>query len=70
MEIRGLCPPPLYDMTASLRFDRDVPGCAIVSTSPMLGEDRYHWVWLRLGGAKLMLNTAYEFGDQDIQPVR
>src|SRR5581483_11831999 len=65
MEIRGLCPLlQVYDMPQSLRFYRDVLGFAIVSTSPMLGEDRCHWAWLRLGSAELMLNTAYEFDEE------
>lgn len=65
VEIRGLCPLlQVYDMAVSLRFYRDVLGFEVVSTSPMLGEDRCHWVWLRLGGAELMLNTAYEFDEE------
>jgi len=51
----------VYDMPASVRFYRDVLGFEVVSTSQVLGEDRFHWAMLRLGGAELMLNTAYEF---------
>jgi glyoxylase I family protein len=54
----------VYDMPTSIRFYRDLLGFQIVSTSPALGEDRFHWVWLRLGGADLMLNTAYESDDE------
>jgi glyoxylase I family protein len=65
LDLRGLTPLiQVYDMPASLRFYRDVLGFEVLSTSPKLGEDRYHWVWLRLGDAELMLNTAYEFDDQ------
>jgi hypothetical protein len=34
-----------------------------------LGEDKYHWVMLRLGGAELMLNTAYEFDEERPVPA-
>lgn len=54
----------VYDMPRVVRFYRDVLGFEIVSTSPVLGPDRFHWVWLRLGGAELMLNTAYEFDEE------
>jgi glyoxylase I family protein len=54
----------VYDMPTSVRFYRDVLGFEIVSHSPVLGEDRFHWCWLRLGGAEVMLNTAYEFDEE------
>ncbi len=54
----------VYDMPKSIRFYRDVLGFEVVSTSPVLGEDRFHWALLRLGNAELMLNTAYEFDDE------
>jgi catechol 2,3-dioxygenase-like lactoylglutathione lyase family enzyme len=38
-------------------------GFEVVTTSPVLGIDRFHWALLRLGNAELMLNTAYEFDD-------
>ena len=47
-------------MPRSIRFYRDVLGFEVVANSPQLGEDFFHWVWLRLGQAELMLNTAYE----------
>jgi catechol 2,3-dioxygenase-like lactoylglutathione lyase family enzyme len=50
----------VYDMPTSVRFYRDQLGFEIVSHSPVLCEDYFHWVLLRLGGAELMLNTAYE----------
>jgi len=66
LDLRGLMPLiQVYDMPASLRFYRDVLGFEVVSTSPNLGgEDRYHWVWLRVGDVDLMLNTAYEFDEE------
>ncbi len=66
LQITGLTPLlQVYDMPASVRFYRDVLGFEIVSTSPKLGgEDRFHWALLRLDGAELMLNTAYEFDSE------
>ncbi len=62
IDIQGLTPLlQVYDMPQSIRFYRDLLGFQIVETSPSLGAvDQFHWVWLRLGGADLMLNTAYE----------
>jgi len=62
LDARGLTPLlQVYDMPASVRFYRDALGFQVVTTSPPLGEDRFHWAMLRLGDAELMLNTAYEF---------
>ena len=70
LNVRGLAPLlQVYDMPTSVRFYRDVLGFEIVSTSPLLGEDRFHWAWLRLGDVELMLNTAYEFdNDRPVEP--
>ncbi len=70
LNVRGLAPLlQVYDMPTSVRFYRDVLGFEIVSTSPVLGDDRFHWAWLRLGDAELMLNTAYEFdNDRPVEP--
>ncbi len=56
----------VYDMPTSVRFYRDLLGFDIVSHSPHLGgdPDRFHWCWLRLDGAEVMLNTAYEFDEE------
>jgi glyoxylase I family protein len=72
LDLRGLTPlVQVYDMPTSIRFYRDVLGFELVTTSPRLGEDRYHWVWLRLGDAELMLNTAYEFdSERPVPPDR
>ena len=50
----------VYDMPTSVRFYRDMLGCEIVTTSPAMGEDYFHWALLRLGAAEFMLNTAFE----------
>ena len=77
LDLRGLTPLlQVYDMPSSLRFYRDLLGFEVVATSPNLGakssamssDDRFHWVWLRLGSAELMLNTAYEFDHE--RPAR
>ena len=56
----------VYDMPASVRFYRDLLGFEVVSHSPHLGgdADRFHWCWLRLGSADMMLNTNYEFDEE------
>ncbi len=66
LDVRGLAPLlQVYDMPTSIRFYRDALGFEVVGTSPALGGiDRFHWVWLRLGEAELMLNTAYEFDEE------
>ena len=62
IDVRGLAPLlQVYDMPTSVRFYRDMLGFELVTTSPVLGPDRFHWALLRLGGAELMLNTAFEF---------
>ena len=70
IDVRGVCPLlQVYDMPTALRFYRDVLGFDVLGTSPELGPDKYHWVWLRLGGAEVMLNTAYEFDDERPVPA-
>ena len=67
IDVSSACPYfEVYDMPTSVRFYRDQLGFEIVNTSPHLGgdKDRFHWCWLRLGAADLMLNTVYEFEDQ------
>jgi glyoxylase I family protein len=65
LDVRGLTPLlQVYDMRDSIRFYRDLLGFEVVSTSPVLGKDRFHWALLRLGRAELMLNTAYEFDNE------
>ncbi len=65
LDLHGLTPLiQVYDMPTSIRFYRDTLGFEVVSTSPLLGPDKFHWALLRLGGAQLMLNTTYESDDQ------
>lgn len=60
IEVSGVCALlQVFDMPASVRFYRDVLGFEIVSTSPREG-DQFDWGLLRLGGAEVMLNTAFE----------
>lgn len=57
----------VYDMPAALEFYRDVLGFEIVDASPVVEtpEGRFsHWMWLKLGGAHVMLNTAYDEGER------
>jgi glyoxylase I family protein len=64
LDVRGVTPLlQVYDMPTSIGFYRDVLGFEVVSTSPVMGPDRFHWALLRLGDAELMLNTAYESDD-------
>ncbi len=64
-EVVGLAPLlQVYDMPTSVRFYRDKLGFEVLTTSPPLGEDYFHWCLLRLGEAEVMLNTAYEFNYQ------
>jgi glyoxylase I family protein len=60
----------VYDMPTSVRFYRGVLGFEMVSHSPHRGgdPDRFHWCWLRLGGADVMLNTAYESDEERPDP--
>jgi catechol 2,3-dioxygenase-like lactoylglutathione lyase family enzyme len=65
LDVRGLTTLlQVYDMPTSVRFYRDLLGFQVVTTSPTLGKDRFHWALLRLGHAELMLNTAYEFDSE------
>lgn len=60
LDVRGLTPLlEVYDMPTSLRFYRDLLGFEVVNTSPMSG-----WALLRLGGAELMLNAAYDSDEE------
>jgi glyoxylase I family protein len=52
----------VFDMRTSIVFYRDVLGFEIVQTSDH-GED-FYWAMLKLGGATLMLNTAYDDGER------
>lgn len=68
VEVRGLCPLiQVYDMNEAVAFYRDRLGFTLVADSGVRDtpEGRlFHWAWLRLGGADLMLNTAYDEGER------
>lgn len=70
---RGMTPLlQVHDMPQSLAFYREVLGFAIVDASPVVDapEGRFsHWVWLALGPAQLMLNTAYDDGQRPAERV-
>ena len=57
----------VYDMNEAVAFYRDGLGFEIVADSGEVDtpEGRFfHWCCLRLGGAWLMLNTAYDEGER------
>lgn len=57
----------VFDMPEALAFYRDVLGFEVVADSGARDtpEGRFApWVWLRLGKADLMLNTAYDEGER------
>ncbi len=67
MDVHGLTPLiQVFDMPTSLRFYRDVLGFTIRDSSEP-GDNR-NWCWLRLNGAELMLNTAYEAEHRPASP--
>lgn len=70
IEVRGVCPLlQVYDMPRAVQFYRDKLGFEVVSTSPVLGPDKFHWALLKLGSAEIMLNTAYEFDHERPVPA-
>jgi glyoxylase I family protein len=59
IDIRGLAPLlQVFDMPAAIHFYRDLLGFELVTKSQP--GDKFDWALLRLNGAELMLNTAYE----------
>jgi glyoxylase I family protein len=70
LEITGMTPlVSVYDMPEAMAFYCDLLGLEIVNASPEVEtpEGRFsHWVWLRRGGADLMLNTAYDSGERPL----
>jgi glyoxylase I family protein len=61
----------VFDMPTAVAFYRDVLGFAVVSASPEVetAEGRFsHWMWLRFGGAEIMLNTQYDSNERPMQP--
>ncbi|MCL1635449.1 VOC family protein [Luteimonas sp. SX5] len=67
LRIDGMAPLlQVFDMPASLAFYRDILGFERVDDSG--NGDGSDWVWLRLDGVDLMLNTAYEADDRPASP--
>jgi len=58
-------------MATALAFYRDVLGFTVVFASPEVetAEGRFsHYMWLRFGGAEIMLNTQYDSNERPSQP--
>jgi catechol 2,3-dioxygenase-like lactoylglutathione lyase family enzyme len=72
LHVTGLCPLiQVFDMVESVRFYCELLGFEVVEASAEVEtpEGRFfHWRWLKLGPANLMLNTAYDAGERP--PVR
>jgi glyoxylase I family protein len=67
MDIHGVAPLlQVFDMPTAIRFYRDVLGFEVWATSRP-GDD-CDWAGLRLNGATVMLNTAYESGNRPAVP--
>ena len=65
IDIKGMTPLlQVFDMATSLRFYCDVLGFEIVTTDNNTVAPNHNWVWLRLNGVDLMLNTAYEYDER------
>lgn len=59
MDLHGVAPLlQVFDMPTAIRFYRDVLAFTVASTSEP--GDNCNWALLRLNGAEVMLNTAYE----------
>jgi uncharacterized glyoxalase superfamily protein PhnB len=57
----------VFDMTASVRFYRDLLGFQVISASPEVDtrEGRFsHWMWLQRGAAQIMLNTQFDSNER------
>src|SRR5437868_5468665 len=67
IDVRGLTALlEVFDMPTSLAFYRDVLGFEIVQTSD--AGEHFYWAMLKLGGATIMLNTAYDEGERPEAP--
>ncbi len=68
IDVRGLAPLlAVFDMPTSIKFYCDGLGFEIVGTDGKPAP-RFDWVLLRLNGAELMLNTAYDHGQRPPVP--
>src|SRR5690348_12294983 len=69
LDVRGMTPLlQVFDMASSLKFYCDVLGFEIVMADSSTVAPNHNWVWLRLGGSDLMLNTAYEYENRPPTP--
>ena len=59
----------VFDMPSAVHFYRDLLGFELVTHSPFYAEGLFHWAMLRLGGAEIMLNTAYDEGQRPPHPA-
>ena len=67
IEVRGMAPLiEVFDMPTSLAFYRDKVGFRVTGDSGQ--GDESGWVMLELGGATIMLNTAYDEGERPDAP--
>jgi len=69
IQVEGVYPLlSVYDMPEAIHFYRDLLGFELVNHSPFYAEGLFHWAMLRLGGAEIMLNTAYDEGERPSHP--
>lgn len=69
LDVRGMTPLlEVFDMATSLQFYREVLGFEIVMADSNTVAPNHNWVWIRLGDADLMLNTAYEYENRPSAP--
>ena len=69
VNIKGMTPLlQVFDMAASIKFYCDVLGFEVVKTDANTSAPNHNWVWLRLNGTDLMLNTAYEYDERPLSP--
>jgi glyoxylase I family protein len=67
MDIHGIAPLlQVFDMPIAIHFYRDVLDFKVHATSQP--GDNCNWAWLKLNGAELMLNTAYEADQRPAAP--
>ena len=61
----------VFDMPKSLEFYRDMLGFSVFFASPEVetAEGKFsHYMWLKFGGAEIMLNTQYDSDERPSQP--
>ena len=68
IEVRGLAPLlSVFDMARAMRFYCEGLGFAMAANDGKAAPD-FDWALLRLNGAELMLNTAYDAGERPASP--